>query len=335
MKTLLKLAAACLLSGVIVAPALAAPPANLSITAEQGQPFSLVLDGQLMTRPVARQIRVGLLAPGQHWAELIVPTPYGPPMRLGTTIWLRPGLETDYILLLRPYGPQLRQVALVPLAPRGYEAPGGYYGQGNAPDGQGPGGYDGQGQQPAPSQGGYHYPAPGYDPYAGQGQPSAYPGPNPQPGTYAAPTPPNGYPNNGPAPRNQAPAYPGGSNGAAPGGYPNDTAGANGEYPGAGANDLQPLAPADVASLSQDLRQRTTDEERLRTATEALAQSSLRADDLTTLLRTLTYDATRIELARFGYAHVSDPQNFNRVYAAFQYRANVRALQQALGLPQN
>ncbi|WP_223653369.1 DUF4476 domain-containing protein [Hymenobacter psoromatis] len=325
MKTLLKLAATFLLLGVTAAPALAAPPANLRITAEQGQPFSLVLDGQLITRPVARQIRVGLLAPGQHWAELSVPTPYGPPIRLRTTIWLQPGLETDYVLLLRPYGPQLRQVALVPLGQSGYGAPGGYYGQG---------------QQPAPGQGGYNYPAPGYDPSAGQGQPGSYPGPSSQSGPYSAPTPPlnyppNGYPNNEPAPRSQAPAYPGGGNGAAPGGYSDDTAGANGEYPGATANDLQPLAPADVANLGQDLRQRTTDEERLRTATEALAQSSLRADDLTTLLRTLTYDATRIELARFGYAHVSDPQNFSRVYAAFQYRANVRALQQALGLPQN
>ena len=331
MKTLLKLAATALLSWAVAAPALALPPANLCITA-QGQPFSLVLDGQLITRPVARQVRLGLLAPGQHWAELSLPTPYGPPVRLRTTLWLQPSLETNYVLVLRPYGPQLRQVALVPLGPRGYGAPGGYYGPGAAPYGQAPGGYYGPGAPPTAGQGSYGYPGPGYDPRGSY--------PSQQPGTYAAPTPPLNYPNQAypgteAAPRTPAPAYPGGGYGAGQNGYPDDPTGDNDEYSGSETTTSQPLAPAEVANLSQDLRERTTDEERLRAATETLTSRSLRADELTALLRTLTYDATRIELARFGYAHVSDPQNFSRVYAAFQYRANVCALQQALGLPQN
>jgi hypothetical protein len=322
MKTLFTLAAAALLATMTGAPALAAPPANLTITAERGQPFSLVLDGRLLTRPVARQVHVGLLPAGRHWAEFSMPTAYGPPLRFRTMVWLQPGLETDYVLVMRPYGPQLRQVGVLPLGSPGYGGPAGYYGQSGAPYGNAPGGYYNPGQQPAPTQGGYDN-DPDYDPRnapgSGQGgynQPApAYPGS--QPGGYPAPT----------------PTYPGGY-GNAPGSYPSP--GSGGYYPGSGAaTNLQPLEQGDAADLAQDLRQRPTEAERLRTATEALTQRSLRAEELTELLHTFTHDESRIEFARFGYAHLSDPQNFSRVYSALQFKSSVRALQQAVGLPQD
>lgn len=334
MKTLFTLAFAALLTGAAVAPALAAPPANLTITAEQGQPFSLVLDGRLLTRPVARQVHVDLLMAGRHWAEFSVPTAYGPPLRFRTMVWLQPGLETDYVLLMRPYGPQLRQVGAVPLGRPsygGYGGPGGYYGQGNVPYGGGQGGYYGQGQ-PLPNQGDYdNGPAtPGYDPrgaYPGTGQPGgynqpAYPGGG-QPGNYPA------YPNGG---------QPGGYNQPAPGnggGYPGGPGNGGGYYPGSSTTtNLRPLAPGDATDLAQDLRQRPTEAERLRTATDALAQNSLSTNELTELLRTFSHDESRIELARFSYSHLSDPQNFDRVTSVLQSPASVRTLRQAVGLPQ-
>jgi hypothetical protein len=322
MKTLFKLAATALLAWVLAAPALAAPPANLSITAERGQPFSLVLDGRLLTRPVAPQVRVGLL-PGRHWAEFSVPTAYGPPLRFRTELWLQPGLETNYVLVLRPYGPQLRQVGVVPLGRASYGR-GGYYGQGGAPYGNGQGGYYGSAQPPLPSQGGYSNGTygPGYDPrggYPSQGQQQGYPAPaypsQQQPG-YPAPGAPGGY-NNAPSP-----------------GYPDasrDGGNYNGETDAAGT--FQPFEPGEVNELAQDLRQLPTDAERLRTATQALDQSTLSAGDLTTLMQAFTRDESRIELARFGYAHVSDPQNFSQVYRALQFKSSIRALRQAVGLP--
>lgn len=323
MKTLFKLAATALLAWVLAVPASAAPPANLSITAERGQPFSLVLDGRLLTRPVAPQVRVGLLLPGRHWADFSVPTAYGPPLRFRTELWLQPGLETDYVLVLRPYGPQLRQVGVVPLGRPGYGR-GGYYGQGSAPYGNGQGGYYGNAQPPLPNQGGYNngtY-APGYDPrggYPSQGQPQGYPAP-----TYPGQQQP-GYP---------TPSTPGGYDNAPNSGYPNarrDGGNYNGEE--AVAGDFRPFEPGELNELAQDLRQRPTDAERLRTATQALDQSSLRAEELTTLMQTFTHDESRIELARFGYAHVSDPQNFSQVYRALQFKSSIRALRQAVGLP--
>lgn len=329
MKTLFKLAATALLAWVLAVPAFAAPPANLSITAERGQPFSLVLDGRLLTRPVAPQVRVGLLLPGRHWAEFSVPTAYGPPLRFRTELWLQPGLETDYVLVLRPYGPQLRQVGVVPLGRASYGR-GGYYGQGSAPYGNGQGGYYGNAQPPLPSQGGYSNGTygPSYDPHGGypsqgQGQPQGYPAPTPAP-TYPGQQQP-GYP---------APNTPGGYNNAPNPGYPDasrDGGNYNGETDAAGT--FQPFEPGEVNELAQDLRQISTDTERLRTATQALDQSSLSAGDLTTLMQTFTRDESRIELARFGYAHVSDPQNFSQVYRALQFKSSIRALRQAVGLP--
>lgn len=331
------MAVAAVLAAVAVVPALAAPPANLTITAERGQPFSLVLDGRLLTRPVARQVHVDLLAPGRHWAEFSVPTGYGPPLRFRTVVWLQPGLETDYVLVMRPYGPQLRQVGVLPLGGPGYQGPAGYYGQGGAPYGNAPGGYYGNGQQPVPNQGAYDN-DPGYDPRNGAGgynqQTQPYPGS--QPGGYQAPNPAPTYPGGGQPnggynpPTNPGPGYPGGYNNPNPG-----PGNGGGYYPGSSTTtNLRPLDPGDATDLAQDLRQRPTEAERLRTATEALTQSSLRSDELTELLHTFTHDESRIELARFGYAHLSDPQNFSRVYGALQFKSSVRALQQAVGLPQ-
>ncbi len=344
MKRLFTVAVAALLAVVAVVPAFAVPPANLTITSERGQPFSLVLDGRLLTRPVARQVHVDLLTPGRHWAEFSVPTAYGPPLRFRTSVWLQPGLETDYVLLMRPYGPQLRQVGVVPLGGPGYGGPAGYYGQGGAPYGNAPGGYYGPGQQPAPNQGGYDN-GPGYDPRNAPGNgPGGYNQPAPtypggQPGGYPAPTPAPTYPGGGqPNGGYVPPTNPGpGGYGNSPGGYPNPGPGnGGGYYPGSSTTtNLRPLDPGEAADLAQDLRQRPTEAERLRTATDALAQSSLRTDELTELLQTFSHDESRIELARFGYAHLSDPQNFSRVYGALQFKSSVRALQQALGLPQN
>ncbi|TVT40101.1 DUF4476 domain-containing protein [Hymenobacter setariae] len=312
MKTLFTLVAATLLAWVAGTPAIAAPPAppaGATFVSERGQVFGLALDGQPLTRPVARQVRVARLVPGQHWADFSVPTRYGPPLRFRTAVWLQPGLETNYVLVLRPgYGPQLRQLGAVPLGRPVY-----------GPQGSYPGSYP-QGY-PAPQQGPAPYNTPGnYDEDNDYSPPAGPPyGNDPRNG--------GSYGNNG-AP---APGYPGGYN---PGGAPSAP---NGNYyPGSAAGSyLQPLAPAEVADLTQALRNRSFDDARLPIVKQALAQSAVRADELAQLISTLSFDKSRIELAEYGYAHLSDPQNFYRVYDVLRYPTSIREVQQALGLPQN
>jgi hypothetical protein len=322
MKKLFTLAAAALLTWVAAAPVAAAPPmlpATANFVSERGQVFSLALDGQPLTRPVARQVHVARLVPGQHWADFSVPTRYGPPMRFRTTVWLASGLETSYVLVLRPgYGPQLRQLGAVPLGRSGYGP------QGNYPGGGYPQGYP----QPQPAPDPYDNSPGGYDEGDEVGPPPASPAPgygNPPYGN--DPRNGGGYGNNG------APSYPGG-------GYPpNSAPGAptGGYYPGDPGNggSLRPLPPVDVQNLTEALRSRSFDDARLPIVKQALTQSSVRADELAQLISTLSFDKSRIELAEYGYAHLSDPQNFYRVYDILRYPSSIREVQQALGLPQN
>lgn len=307
MKTLFTLAATALLTWS-AAVACAAPPANVNFSAIRGLAFGLALDGRPLTWPVARQVHVDRLRPGQHWADFSLPTPYGPPLRFRTALWLEPGLETSYVLVVRPgYGPQLRQVSVVPL----YGPRRGYGGSGYPPQ-----------AQPLPQPG---------RPYGGEQ--GGYYGGNPD-GSYPAPTPyggnQGGY-GNSPAP---APAYPRGyGQGKEPAPSPDPNAG--GYYPGpANGNYLRPLPPADVQDLAQALRDRPFDDARLPLVKQALAQGTVRADELAELIGILTFDKSRIDLAEYGYARVSDPQNFYRVYDALRYPSSVREVQQALGLAQ-
>jgi len=342
MKPLATLAATALLTWTASA-AFAAPPATVNFSAERGQAFSLVLDGRLLTQPLARQVHVGPLLPGRHWADFTLPSPYGRSMHFRTAVWLQPGVEASYVLLLRPgYGPQLQQVGAVALYGPGRLGPGypgGAYPPPNAPYG---GTYP---VQPAPPYGGQRPPADGryqapiplngaYD----DGQAGGYNSPTtpaptpPYPGTYPprgnAPTPGNGgyYPNGTPAPNNGN-YDPNGAPAPNNGGY-NDPNSPDGDY-------LEPLSAADVQDLLQDLRAQPSDEARLNLAKEALAENNVQATDLAQLMGTLKLSKSRTELAKYGYSHVSDPQNFSRVYDVLRSAASIQEVQQALGLPQN
>jgi hypothetical protein len=332
MKTLVTVVASALLSWSASATAFAAPPANVNFSLERGQVFGLALDGRALTRPLARQVHVERLLPGRHWADFSVPSPYGPPLRVHTAVWLQPGLETSYVLVLRPgYGPQLRQVAAVPL----YGPAPGYGGaypqpvpqpQPGYPYGNGQGGYYG-----GSPNGSYNAPSPAPTPYGGNQGQGNY-GNRPVPAPYGGNQGQGGYDNR----QAPAPTYPGGYGNSPvptptpryPGGYQQGNAQPN------GAN-LQPLPPNDVQDLTKDLRNRPSDEERLDLAKQALADNSVRADELAQLIATLEYDKARIDLAEYGYGHVSDPQNFAKVYDVLHYPDSIQEVQQALGLPQN
>ena len=135
----------------------------------------------------------------------------------------------------------------------------------------------------------------------------------------------NGYPYNGGNPNN---AY--GNNPAGPGGGYDNTPNGGGYYPGSATSSYRSLPPQEVDALVQAVQQRPFEASKLSTAEEALGQSSIQADDLRRLLRSMQSEATRVELAKFAYPHVADPQNFNRVYDAFEFESSVREVEQAV-----
>lgn len=103
--------------------------------------------------------------------------------------------------------------------------------------------------------------------------------------------------------------------------------------PAPGGNYLQPISPRDLAELTQALNRCPFDDQRLDIAHQALNRSSLRATKLAALVRTMIFDKSQKELAKFGYAHVSDPQNFCRMYDAFTFPLSAREMRQEIGLP--
>ena len=326
MKKALLLALAGLFAAI--SPALAHPPvpANVNFSSERGVPFGLVLDGRPLTRGLARQVHVDQLMPGQHWADFSVPTAYGGAVRFRSRVWLEPGLETTFVLVTRPGRPlYLQQVNAVALYAPGYGTNGYYNGGGgryNSPAPYGQGGNQGYGSN---------------DPYDDDddngGSYNTTPSPN---GSYGnnpyspsnsgynnAPAPNGGYGNNPNAPNNGG--YNNNPNG---GGYTNGPT--PGNYPGTATSSYRSLAPQDVDALVKTVQSRIAEASKLSAAKEGLAQRSLRSDDLSRLLRSINSEACRIDLATFAYTHISDPQNFNRVYDAFETESGAKAVEQAV-----
>ena len=207
---------------------------------DRGQYFNLVLDGQPLTRGPVPQLQVAALAPGQHWAEFMLPGDRRRgDLRFRASVWLEPGFETQFVLYLRPgCAPLLRQEGAVALLPPG-SYPGSY---GNDDDDYYPGGDSGDSYNP----------------------------------------------------------------------------------------DYSVMSPPEVAALVQALQRRSFDSSRLDIAKQALRQTVIRADDFRQVLRAFDFDASRTELATFGYQYVADRQNFYRVYDAFDFESNARSVQQAL-----
>ena len=82
-------------------------------------------------------------------------------------------------------------------------------------------------------------------------------------------------------------------------------------------------------ALVQAVRQQRFEAGKLSTAKTALNQTALPTDDLKRLLLTLDFEASRVELAKFAYPHVTDPQNFTRVYETLTFEASKRDVEQA------
>jgi hypothetical protein len=101
---------------LLLSTKLLAGPVIVNFVSERGVPFHLVFDGQPLTRGGVRQVSIDRLAPGFHWAEFRIPTPYGRAVHYRTRVFLDPGLETSYVLIARSgFAPALRKVAAVPL----------------------------------------------------------------------------------------------------------------------------------------------------------------------------------------------------------------------------
>jgi hypothetical protein len=280
---------------LLAAAQLQAAPANVNFTSERGTPFNLRFDGRALTRGGARQVHLDRIVPGVHWVDFAIPVGYGRTINYRTRVFLDSGLETSYVLLTRPgFAPELRKVAAVPL--RGYGPP---------PRG-GQGGYPNNNDDYYYEDGDVHRNQP-VDPNDDDNR-GSYPN-----GSY-----PNGNNNGYPNPNNNGGNYPAG-------GYNNG----NG-YPGGGVSYNRVLSAQDVDGLVAAMHRQSFDKDRMPMAQQALSESAIRAEDLTRLMKELSFESAKMELAKYGASRVADRQNLYRLNDGFTFSASAREFQDYL-----
>lgn len=302
---------------LLAAAQLRAAPANVNFTSERGTPFNLRFDGRAMTRGGARQVQLNQIAPGVHWVDFVIPVGYGRSVNYRTRVFLDSGLETSYVLLTRPgFAPELRKVAAIPLR-GGYPV---------GPPRGGQGGYQGSNDDYY-DDGDVHRSQP-TDPGTGNSG-TGYPRDNDNSSSY-----PNGTPNNGSYPSGSGNnSYPNGNgNGSYPNGnYPNGNNYPNsGAYPGGNPGYNRALSPQDVDGLVAAMHRQSFDKDRLPMARLALSETAIQAQDLARLMKELSFEDSRMELAKYGAARVTDRQNLYRISEGFSFSGSAREFQEYL-----
>jgi hypothetical protein len=109
-----------------------------------------------------------------------------------------------------------------------------------------------------------------------------------------------------------------------PGNYP--PASSNGPY--SESSSYRVMSGADVEGLVQFLKDKSFDDNKLPIIKDALSESWVQAADLARLIRTLSFESNRLDLAKFAYARVADRQNLYRVYDAFEYSSTAKEMQE-------
>lgn len=114
------------------------------------------------------------------------------------------------------------------------------------------------------------------------------------------------------------------NNGNQPGGY----------YPGGSAGYIRLMAPQDVDALRAAVRRQSFDNDKLPLLQQALSETTIQADDLTLLMKELSFESSRLDLAKFGASRVADRQNLYRLNEGFTFSATAREFQQYLAQQQ-
>jgi hypothetical protein len=128
-------------------------------------------------------------------------------------------------------------------------------------------------------------------------------------GSQPTPGQPGGYGNS---------SYPGGNNGG--GGY----------YGGSSVSYNRVMAPQEVEALVAAVHRQSFDKDKLPMARLAISETGLRAEDLVRLMKELSFEDSKMELAKYGASRVVDRQNLYRLNEGFTFSHSAAELQQYL-----
>lgn len=87
------------------------------------------------------------------------------------------------------------------------------------------------------------------------------------------------------------------------------------------------MSPAAFAELQNVIANRSFDSSKLQVAEQAIATNPVSSSQLAELMNMLTFESSRLELAKAGYAYVIDRQNFFLVNNAFTFESSIDELE--------
>ncbi|RFP63877.1 DUF4476 domain-containing protein [Hymenobacter lapidiphilus] len=88
------------------------------------------------------------------------------------------------------------------------------------------------------------------------------------------------------------------------------------------------LSPAEVDNLLQAIQRRPFDDARMGIMHDALRESVITSQDARRFIQCLSFDANRIETAKYLYSRVADRHNFYQVYDALVFPSSIREVQE-------
>ncbi len=84
------------------------------------------------------------------------------------------------------------------------------------------------------------------------------------------------------------------------------------------------MSPAGFHALKASMRRASFESSRKSMMRQALQRHGLNSFQLRELLFLFDYESSRLEMARFAYRRLSDPQNIAVIFDAFEYESSVR-----------
>lgn len=88
------------------------------------------------------------------------------------------------------------------------------------------------------------------------------------------------------------------------------------------------FSPSDFQEVLEQAKSRSFESARLSYVIEVIQKNCLLVEQLDQLLQLFTFDNTRVEIARFAYSHLVDPENFEKLYQRFTLDASIEQLEQ-------
>jgi hypothetical protein len=91
-----------------------------------------------------------------------------------------------------------------------------------------------------------------------------------------------------------------------------------------------PMNYAEFAKAKQTISSQHFDDSRLCISKQVVASNRLLCSQIAELMKTLNFECSRLELAKYALNHAFDKQNIYLLYSAFKLKSSVQELQQSI-----